>query len=105
MGHVAVAGDDLEALDGFGVAYYVVEENGAVFFDPGGLECKPFERIEKGEFGDIPWELVGWVATGVGCLGFVGCGGGLAVGFRLFCRCGWHFGCGVFVGLDLLDFR
>lgn len=35
MGHVAVFGDDFEAFDGFGVADYVVEEDGAVFFDPG----------------------------------------------------------------------
>ena len=33
---VAVAGDDLEAGDGGGVADYVVESDGAVFFDPGG---------------------------------------------------------------------
>lgn len=36
MGHVAVFGDDLEALDGFFVADYVAEVDGAVLFDPGG---------------------------------------------------------------------
>lgn len=35
MGHVAVSGDDLEALDGFFVADYVAQVDGAVFLDPG----------------------------------------------------------------------
>lgn len=34
VGHVAVFGDDLEALDGFDIADYVIEVDGAVFFDP-----------------------------------------------------------------------
>jgi len=37
VGHVAVFGDDFEALDGFGVADDVVEVDGAVFFHPGKL--------------------------------------------------------------------
>jgi hypothetical protein len=32
--HVAVLGNDLEAFNRLGVADNVVEENGAVFFDP-----------------------------------------------------------------------
>lgn len=36
MGHVAVFGYYFEALDGFFVADDVVEEDGAVFLDPGG---------------------------------------------------------------------
>ena len=35
VGHVAVFGDDFETLDCFGVAYYVVEVDWAVFLDPG----------------------------------------------------------------------
>ena len=35
VGHVAVFGDDLETLDCFGVAYYIVEVDWAVFLDPG----------------------------------------------------------------------
>lgn len=37
MRHVAVFGDDLEPLDGLGVADNVVEEDGAILFDPAGL--------------------------------------------------------------------
>lgn len=34
VGHVAIFGDDFEAFDGFFVADYVGEVDGAVFFDP-----------------------------------------------------------------------
>jgi hypothetical protein len=37
VGHVAVFGDDLEALDGFFVADYVAQVDGAVLLDPGGF--------------------------------------------------------------------
>ena len=36
MRHIAIFGDNLEAFDRFGVTDYVVEVDGAVFFDPGG---------------------------------------------------------------------
>jgi hypothetical protein len=60
--HVAIFGDDFEALDGFGVAYYIVEEDWAVFLYPGGtldgmLHC-------GGRYG--PWELIIFSA---GCVG------------------------------------
>jgi len=34
VGHIAVFGDDFEPFDCLGIAYYVVEEDGAVLLDP-----------------------------------------------------------------------
>ena len=59
MGHVAVFRDDLESLDCLGVAYYVVEEEGAVFFDP--TYNVPVSRVTwqlsslAVADGDVPW--------------------------------------------------
>lgn len=64
MGHVAVFGNDFEALDGFFIADNVREEDRAVFLDPvgggsliislgGKLYDEAIVRMHK------PWELVG----------------------------------------------
>jgi len=37
MGHVAIFGDDLEALNGFGIANDIVEVDGTVFLYPGRM--------------------------------------------------------------------
>lgn len=51
VGHVAVFGDDLEALDGFLVADYVAEVDGAVLLDPGGFVLGGgVGRIRKGGY-------------------------------------------------------
>lgn len=40
MRHVSIFDNDFEAFNGFDIADYVVEENGAVFFDPVcGIRC------------------------------------------------------------------
>lgn len=38
MWEIAIFGDDFEAFNGFGVADYVVEEDGAILFYPEGKE-------------------------------------------------------------------
>ena len=51
VGHVAIAGDDLEACEGFGVADNVGEVDWAVFFDPGGglVSCGRGGELGGGE--------------------------------------------------------
>lgn len=44
MRHVAILGDDLEALNGLGVAYNVVQIDGSVFLDPSSLVRSEMEK-------------------------------------------------------------
>lgn len=37
MRHIAILGDDLETLNGLGIAHYVVQVDGSVLLDPSSL--------------------------------------------------------------------
>ena len=55
MWHVAIFGDDLEALDGFGVANYIVEEDWAIFLDPDQTTLDSrWVLVRK----MLPWKLI-----------------------------------------------
>lgn len=64
MGHIAIFGNDLEALDRFDVANYVVEEDGAVFLDPAGAGQLRSVFGCAAE-GSSPWQFVVWSAIGI----------------------------------------
>lgn len=60
MGHVAISGNNLEALDRLDVSDYIVEEDGAVFLDPITVvslftgQC-PFSRERCVSRATVPW--------------------------------------------------
>ena len=70
VGHVAIFGDDFETLDCFGVAYYVVEVDRAVFLDPGMVLVLVIivVRMEG-----IPGKIVA-ACVGIGFDAIVSCG-------------------------------
>jgi hypothetical protein len=47
MRHVPVFANDLEALDGLAVANYVVEVDGAIFFDPVRMLATPMGICDR----------------------------------------------------------
>ena len=70
VGHVAIFGDYFETLDCFGVAYYVVEVDWAVFLDPGiGLVVVVVVVRMEG----IPGKIVA-TCVGIGFDAIVSCG-------------------------------
>ena len=94
--HVAVFGNDLEALNGFGVADNIVEVDGTVLFYPGQASVRMGGQHDVGD--GLPWQLVVCAAGSIG-VGLDGIGGGLGrLGFGHVGAWVWDVGCGTWRG-------